>query len=84
MNSSAADVAEVPPGVTTVTLTVPVPEGEVTLTWVAETTLKLVVAVDPNLIEVVPLRLVPLMVTAVPPAGVPAVGLMEVTVGTAS
>ena len=57
-----------PPGVVTVTSTVPVPAGAVAVTWVAEFTIKPVAAVVPNLTPVAPVRLVPVMVTEVPPA----------------
>ena len=49
--------------------------------WVAEITVKLVAAVAPNLTAVAPFRFVPVMVTCVPPAAGPEVGLTAVTVG---
>ena len=49
--------------------------------WVALLTVKLVAVVAPNLTAVAPVRLVPVIVTLVPPAVGPAVGLTEVTVG---
>ena len=70
-----------PPGVVTVTSTVPAlrpgrwrdrgggDDGEAGA------------AVVPNLTAVAPVKLVPVMVTAVPPAVGPLVGLMPVTVG---
>ena len=42
MNWSAGEVAEVPPGVVTVTSTVPLPAGEVAVIEVAESTVTLV------------------------------------------
>ncbi len=78
---SATEVAEVPPGVVTVTSTSPADSaGEVALIEVALSAVTEAVAV-PNLTEVAPLGLVPLMVTAVPPALAPDVGVMPVTLG---
>ena len=48
---------------------------------VAEVSVKLVAATVANLTEVVPPKLVPVMVTNVPPATGPTVGLSPVTVG---
>ena len=84
MNWSAAEVADVPPAVVTLTSTVPVPAGEVAVIEVAELTVKLVAAVAPNVTAVVPLNPVPVMVTDVPPAAGPDVGEIEVTVGAAT
>ena len=83
MNWSAAEVADVPPVVVTVTSTVPVPAGEVAVIDVAEFTVKPVALVAPNLTAVAPVKLVPVIVTLVPPAVGPAVGEIEVTVGAA-
>ena len=80
MNCPAVPV-EVPFGVVTVTLTVPVPAGEMAVTEVALLTTTPVAAAVPNLTPVAPVRLVPVMVTEVPPACGPEVGLIEVTVG---
>ncbi len=74
-------VAEVPLGVTTVTCTVPVPAGEVTVRLVSLTTLSEVPAVAPKLAAVAPVNPVPLTVTVVPPPAGPLVGLTPVTVG---
>ena len=63
MNWSAAMVAEVPPGVVTVTSTVPVPAGEVAVMEVALLTVNAVAAVAPNLTAVAPVKPVPVMVT---------------------
>ena len=69
-----------PPGVVTVTSTVPVPDGEVTVIDVAVSAVT-VPAVVPNLTVVAFVRLVPVTVTLVPPAAGPEVGLTAVTVG---
>ena len=74
-------MAEVPPGVVTVTLTVPrAPAGEVAVIEVAVSAVIVPDAV-PNLTLVAPARLVPVMVTGVPPALEPEVGPTPVTVG---
>ena len=71
-----------PPGVVTVMSTVPaVPAGLVALILVAELTVKLEAALLPKSTAVAPLRLVPLMVTTVPPVLVPEFGLMPLTTG---
>ena len=80
---SAADVAEVPPAVVTVTSTMPVPAGEVTVIEVAVSAVT-VPAVEPNLTEVADPRLVPVTTTLVPPALGPLVGAIEDTVGAAT
>ena len=51
---------------------------------VVEMTVTLVAAVVPNMTALAPVKLVPVMVTEVPPAGGPAGGLTPVTVGAAS
>jgi hypothetical protein len=81
VNRSAADVADVPPGVVTVISTVPLPAGDVAVIDVAELTVKLVALAAPNFTAVAPVRLVPVMVTDVPPAVGPDVGETLVTVG---
>ena len=73
-------MAEVPPPVVTVTSTVPVPGGEVTVMESAESAMT-VPAVVPNLTAVAFARLAPVTVTLVPPATGPALGLTAVTVG---
>jgi hypothetical protein len=83
VNWSAAEVAEVPPPVVTVTSTVPVPAGAVAVIEVAELTVKPVAGVAPNVTAVAPAKLVPVMVTVVPPAVGPEVGEIEVIVGAA-
>jgi hypothetical protein len=51
---------------------------------VAEVTVKLLAATDPNITAVAPLRSVPVIVTKVPPTILPFVGEMELTVGVAT
>ncbi len=82
MKWSALEVAEVPPGVVTVTSTVPVPAGEVTVMESAVSAVT-VPAVVPKSTAVAFARLVPVTVTLVPPPSGPALGLTAVTVGTA-
>ena len=78
-------MAEVPPGVVTVTSAMPAePAGLVAVIEVAEVTVKPVAAVDPNVTALAALRLVPLTVTVVPPARGPVAGATPVTVGTGS
>ncbi len=77
---SAELVALVPPDVVTVTSTVPTePAGLVAVMLVALFTVKLVAGVLPNLTTVAPVKLVPVIVTMVPPETGPFVGLTEVT-----
>ena len=66
-----------PAGVVTVTSTVvwSVPGGETAVTWVADTAVKLAAGVAPNFTAVAPDRLIPEMVTEVPPAAGPDGGL---------
>jgi hypothetical protein len=80
---SADDVADVPPGVVTVTSTGPAaePAGLVTVIWVALLTVNVPAAVAPNLTEVAPVKFVPVIVTIVPPAIGPRFGVTSVTVG---
>ncbi len=75
-----ADVP-VPPTVVTLTVTEPVPAGDVAVICVAELTVKLAAAVPPNCTAVAPVKLVPVMTTLVPPAAGPDVGARPVTVG---
>ena len=51
---------------------------------VAELTVKPVAAVAPNVTAVAPVKLVPVIVTVVPPAAGPDVGEIDVTVGAAT
>jgi len=81
---SAELVAEVALATVTVTSTLPVPEGLVAVQVVAELQLTEVPAVLPKLTVVAPEvveKLVPVIVTEVPPAAGPEVGLMALTVG---
>jgi hypothetical protein len=81
VNWSAPEVAEVPPGLVTVTSTIPAPAGEVAVIEVALLTTTPVAALAPKWTAVAPVRLVPVMVTLVLPASGPAFGAMLVTVG---
>jgi hypothetical protein len=79
---SAALVADAPfVGVVTVMSTVPLPAGEVAVIWVAESTVNEAAPVAPNLTLVAPLKLVPVIVSVVPPCDGPDDGLTFVTVG---
>ena len=60
-------MALVPASVVTVTSTVPTPAGEVAVIWVALSTVKEPAALLPNLTAVAPEKLVPVMVTLLPP-----------------
>jgi hypothetical protein len=65
-----------------VTSTVPTdPAGDVAVIDVSETTLNVVAGVLPKLTAVAPVKLVPVIVTTVPPAVGPLVGDRPVTVG---
>ena len=78
---SPALMALVPPGVVTVTSTVPEPAGLVAVIEAALFTVKLAAAVAPNLTAVAPVKLVPVMVTEVPPTEGPELGTTDLTVG---
>ncbi len=68
--------------VVTVTSTLPAaPDGEVAVIWFAETKEKEAAAVVPNVTAVAPVKLLPAMVTAVPPVVGPLEGVTAVTVG---
>jgi hypothetical protein len=82
VNLSADVFAEVPPGVVTVTSSVPVPAGDFTVIWLSFTTTRLVAAVQSNFTDVAPVKPDPVIVTEVPPAAGPVAGEMAVTVGT--
>src|SRR5258708_38104379 len=56
-----------PSAVVTVTSTVPTPAGEVAVIWVALLTVKEAAALLPKLTAVAPEKLVPVMVTLLPP-----------------
>ena len=67
----------------TITLTAPaaVPAGDTTVIWPALLTVNEVAALAPNLTAVAPVKLVPLIVTLVPPATSPDGGASELSVG---
>jgi predicted RNase H-like HicB family nuclease len=67
--------------VVTVTSTTPVPGGETAAIEVGELTVKLLAPTDPNFTAVAPMRPVPLMVTKVPPASPPLLGLTLMSAG---
>ena len=73
-----------PPGVVTVTSTTPVPAGLSAVIDVSLTTVTFVAAVVPKSTAVAPVKPVPVIVTKVPPAVEPLVGLRPVTVGAAA
>ena len=84
VNWSAALVALVWPPTVTLTSTVPVPDGLVALQVVVLAQVTAVPAAAPKPTVVVPavvLKPVPVIVTAVPPAAGPLVGLIPVTTG---
>ena len=84
MKRSAVEVALVPPGAVTLTLTVPAaPAGAVAVIVVGFTTVTFVAATVPKLTVAGLAKLVPVMVTTVPPAVGPELGLTAVTVGAA-
>jgi hypothetical protein len=85
LNRSAIERALVPPGVVTLTSTVPAAwAGDLMVIRVGETTVLLEPAEPPNLIAVAPVNPVPVIVTSVPPAWGPLAGDMLVTVGGAA
>ena len=67
--------------VTTTALFRPVPAGVRQLTEVAVLALKAVQAAPPMVTPVAPVRLSPLIVTLVPPAVLPVLGAMALTLG---
>ena len=74
-------MALVPPGVVTVTLTVPVPRGDVAVTLVELVTWNLAASVPLKVTIAASVKLVPVIVTTVPPAAGPVDGVTLVTVG---
>jgi hypothetical protein len=81
VNLSAKEGAEVPRAVVTVTSTVPADlAGDMAVMEVAELTVNEVTVVVPNFTAETLIRLVPVMVTLVPPAFGPKLGLTPVTV----
>ena len=84
MNWSAELVALVPPEFVTVTSTVPLPAGEMAAIDVGLLTVNEVAALPPNFTAVAAVKLLPVMVTGVPPAEGPLLGEIEVTAGAAT
>jgi hypothetical protein len=84
-NRSAELVADVPPGVVTVTSTVPLPAGLAggltAVIWVSLLNVKLLAGTVPNSTFVAPVKSRPVIMTVVFPAAGPNVGEMLVTVG---
>jgi hypothetical protein len=81
-NWSCLEGALVPFAVVTVTITIPVvPAGDVATIEFTEFTVKPVASFDPNLTAMAPVKLVPVIVTAVPPAAGPFLGESFLTVG---
>jgi hypothetical protein len=80
VNLSAALVGAVPAVVMTVTSTAPFPAGLTTVNCVSFVTAKLVPTLAPKFTAVAPVNPVPLIVTFVPPAAGPLLGLIPVTV----
>ena len=74
-------VVDVPVGAVTVISTMPVPAGLTAVIVVLLTTAKLVAAIEPKSTALAPVKLVPVIVTVVPPPTGPLVGLIEVIVG---
>ena len=75
-------VAETPPGVVTVISThIGAPAGDTAEICVEDNTVNEVAGVEPNFTAVAPFRLVPLMITVVPPATGPEAGDTDETVG---
>jgi hypothetical protein len=81
VNWSATTAGDVPSGLVTVMLTVPVPAGETAVMEDAEFTVKLAAGVDPKATPVAPVKSLPVMVTEVPPAVEPLPGATLVTAG---
>ena len=74
-------VALVPPGPVTVTSTVPVPAGATAVIELSESTVKLAASLEPNLTAMAPVNSLPAIVTVVPPACGPSLGVSPVTAG---
>ena len=82
VNSEFALLA--PTGVVTARLTVPAAwAGAVAVIVPSLTTVTLVAAVPPNVTPVAPVKLLPVRVIVLPPAGSTAAGLTELTIGAA-
>jgi hypothetical protein len=80
-NLSFTDTALVPLGVMTVTSTTPAPGGDLTVIVVLEDTTREVPAVVPNRTDVAPVKSLPVIVTAVPPAPAPLIAERWVSIG---
>jgi hypothetical protein len=79
---SAVTIADVPLGVVTLMSTIPaVPGGAVALMAESERTVNRVAATPPKETPVAPVKLLPRIVTVVPPAMPPEVGVTPVTAG---
>lgn len=82
VNWSAVEVADTPLGVTTVISNVPAASvGATAVMLVGEMTVKLAASTEPKNTSVAPAKFVPVILTAVPPAELPVLGLIAVTVG---
>src|SRR5262249_16813511 len=80
---SACDAGDVPAGVVTVTLTIPMPAGLVAVKVVSFTTVRFRAGTGPKSTPAGPVNPVPVTVTNVPPATGPLFGVTPVTVGAA-
>jgi len=81
VNWSAPLVAEVPPGVVTVTWTVPLPAGLIAVIWMSLSTVMCIAAVAANETPVAPVKPEPVIVTVVPPPAGPLAGPILDTIG---
>ena len=85
VNLLAAPVAVAPDGVVTTTSTTPAARlGETAVMLVALLTVKLAAAAGPKATAVAPVKLVPVIVTVVPPVVEPLAGLRPTSVGAAA
>jgi hypothetical protein len=84
VNWEAGVVGLVPPNVVTVTFTVPAPAGDVATIELAPVTVNELAAVPPKFTPVAPVKLLPAIVTLVPPVVGPLAGEMKVTFGGAT
>jgi hypothetical protein len=83
VNRSAPTIGDVPEGVVTVMSTIPAAwGGAVAMTWVSDSTVKLLAAWLPNDTCVAPVKLVPVILMTAPPAVLPDAGVMADTAGT--
>jgi hypothetical protein len=82
VNCGGIGPVDIPPGVVTVTGTLPgEPAGLIAVIVVLLRTVTLVAGFRPKLTAMAPVRLVPVIVTSVPPPKGPATGLIAETVG---